>query len=185
MTEYGVVHGRFQILHNDHLKYILEAKKRCRQLVVGITNPDPMHTRSEPADPDRSSPEANPLNYFERSLVIKEVLLETGLRCKDFFIMPFPINFPEYCKYYIPSGATLFLTIYDRWGEEKYRRLQALGFKTEILWRRPVGEKGISSSAIRELITTGMPYENLVPPAAFRLLKSMDIENRLKGASGI
>jgi len=40
MTERGVVHGRFQVLHNDHVKYLLAGKARCRHLVVGITNPD-------------------------------------------------------------------------------------------------------------------------------------------------
>ena len=41
MIEIGVVHGRFQLFHLDHLKYVLGAKARCRHLVVGITNPDP------------------------------------------------------------------------------------------------------------------------------------------------
>ena len=41
MHKIGVIHGRFQLLHNDHLKYLLAGKKRCEHLVVGITNPDP------------------------------------------------------------------------------------------------------------------------------------------------
>jgi nicotinamide-nucleotide adenylyltransferase len=41
LYELGVIHGRFQVLHNDHLRYILAGKELCRHLVVGITNPDP------------------------------------------------------------------------------------------------------------------------------------------------
>ena len=61
MTDVGVIHGRFQVLHNDHFEYLMAAKSRCRHMVVGITNPDPSLTRSDPADPQRSSPGANPL----------------------------------------------------------------------------------------------------------------------------
>jgi|GEM_PF-3973487 len=33
----AVIHGRFQALHNDHLKYLLAGKACCRHLTVGIT----------------------------------------------------------------------------------------------------------------------------------------------------
>jgi hypothetical protein len=66
MTDTGVIHGRFQVLHNDHLKYLLAGKARCRHLVVGITNPDPFLTKEDAAEPRRSEPGANPLTYFER-----------------------------------------------------------------------------------------------------------------------
>lgn len=36
----GVVHGRFQLLHNDHVKYIMAGMERCERLVIGICNPD-------------------------------------------------------------------------------------------------------------------------------------------------
>ena len=39
MTETGVIHGRFQILHLKHMEYILAAKMRCKKLYIGITNP--------------------------------------------------------------------------------------------------------------------------------------------------
>ncbi|MFC1888297.1 hypothetical protein ACFL4G_00935, partial [Thermodesulfobacteriota bacterium] len=55
MEETGVIHGRFQVFHNDHLAYVLAGKARCRHLVVAITNPDPTLTRDDPADPDRSA----------------------------------------------------------------------------------------------------------------------------------
>jgi len=47
----GVIHGRFQVLHNEPLKYLLAGKALCKHLVVGITNPDPSLIKSEPADP--------------------------------------------------------------------------------------------------------------------------------------
>jgi len=29
----GVIHGRFQVLHNDHLKYLLAGKEKCVQFI--------------------------------------------------------------------------------------------------------------------------------------------------------
>ena len=94
MVETGVIHGRFQVLHNDHLKYLLAGKARCRHLVVGITNPDPTLTRAETADPERDRPGANPLSYFERYMLVRCSLVEAGLAYEDFSIVPFPVSCP-------------------------------------------------------------------------------------------
>ncbi|MFW9785970.1 MAG: adenylyltransferase/cytidyltransferase family protein, partial [Candidatus Heimdallarchaeota archaeon] len=93
--EIGVIHGRFQVLHNDHIKYLMAGKNMCNYLVVGITNPDPSLTRDSEANPHRSKPFANPLTYYERFLMIQAALLEQGLSYTEFSIVPFPINVPE------------------------------------------------------------------------------------------
>jgi len=144
--ETGVVHGRFQVLHHDHLKYILAAKERCRHLVVGITNPDPLRTRDDEADPARSKPRENPLTYYERYQMLRAALLDKGMGVEEFSLVPFPINFPELYPHYLPPEATFFLTIYDEWGEKKFRMFLSAGLAVEVLWRKPRAEKGISSS---------------------------------------
>lgn len=55
MRSLGGIHGRFQVLHNDHLKYILAGKAHFEHLVVGITNPHPMLSRENQAYPVRST----------------------------------------------------------------------------------------------------------------------------------
>ena len=72
----GVIHGRFQVLHNDHIKYLMAGKELCKHLVVGITNPDPSLTRDSDTNPHRSTSIANPLTYYERYLMIQAALLE-------------------------------------------------------------------------------------------------------------
>ncbi len=180
MTELGVVHGRFQIFHLDHLKYVLAAKARCRRLVVGITNPDPSHTRFDPADPHRSSPKHNPLTYWERHLLVREALWEAGLDCREMAVVPLPINFPELYRYYVPLEATFYLTIYDAWGERKLAQFTGLGLKVEVLWRRTPEEKGLSGTAIRRLMGQGEPWEHLVPPAVARLIRELGLVERLR-----
>ena len=51
MNRRGMIHGRFQPLHNGHLAYLEAAAERCDHLFVGITNPDRRAVRPEPDDP--------------------------------------------------------------------------------------------------------------------------------------
>lgn len=180
MIDTGVAHGRFQIFHNDHLKYLQAAKARCRHLVVGITNPDPMLTRYDPADPDRSSPARNPLSYYERYRVLRRALHLQGWGWEDFSLVPLPINFPELYQYYVPLRATFFLTIYDDWGERKLEMFQSVGLTVEVLWRRPLADKGLTSTAIRRLIVAQQSWEHLVPPGVAEMLHYFRIPQRLQ-----
>jgi len=184
MHDLGVVHGRFQVLHNDHLVYLLAAKARCRHLVVGVTNPDPSLTRDDPADPTRSRPEANPLTYWERQAVLKAVLSQEGLGLSDFSIVPLPINRPELYRYYVPLKGVFFLTIYDDWGERKLAVFESLGLTTEVLWRRPLAQKGLTSTGVRRLIARGQAWEHLVPPAALRVMKELKVIERIAALAG-
>lgn len=36
MRHIGVVCGRFQIFHNEHLQYVMAAKEKCEHLIIGI-----------------------------------------------------------------------------------------------------------------------------------------------------
>jgi nicotinamide-nucleotide adenylyltransferase len=173
MFELGVIHGRFQVLHNDHLKYLLAGKKRCNHLVIGITNPEPELTAHDAVDPNRSSPEANPYTYFERQRMVCAAMQGAGVEAAEFSIVPFPINFPDRYKYYVPMDGVFFLTIYDEWGEKKLEMFNELGLQTEVLWRRSLSEKGLSSSAIRELMRKGEPWEHLVPKQVVEVIKSL------------
>ena len=175
----GVIHGRFQVLHNDHLKYLLAGKNRCRHLVVGLTNPDPTLTKQDTADPQRSNPRANPLNYFERYTMVRLALREMGINEREFSIVPFPVNFPELYKYYVPTGAVFFLTILDDWGRRKQKMFQALGLTTEVLWEKPAAQKGLRGAEIRRLMAAGEPWEQFVPESTARLMIKWRIPDRL------
>jgi nicotinamide mononucleotide adenylyltransferase len=176
----GVIHGRFQVLHNDHLKYLLAGQALCRHLVVGITNPEPLLVREETADLHRSTPLANPLTYFERYHLVRAALTEQKLAPDAFSIVPLPINLPERYRYYVPMDAVFFVSIYDAWGERKLRYFQSLGLRTHILRRVSPAEKGLSAGEVRRLMVANQPWEHLVPPRVSRLLTAWDIPARLQ-----
>ncbi|MGE4298835.1 MAG: adenylyltransferase/cytidyltransferase family protein [Desulfovibrionaceae bacterium] len=175
----GVIHGRFQVLHNDHLAYLKAGKALCDHLIVGITNPDPTHTAHDPADPKRSRPDANPLTYYERAVMVRAVLAEAGVPQNAFTITPLPINKPELIHYYVPMDAVFFLTIYDDWGRAKQRTFQQLGLATHILWERAPHEKGISAEDVRARMLAGEAWQHLVPPCVPWLVEEWKLPQRL------
>lgn len=176
----GVVHGRFQPFHNDHLKFILEGFKKVEMMYVGITNPDPSLTSEDVADINRSKATSNPCTYYERKDMIVNSLLENNIGRERFRIVPFPINFPHLWKYYVPEDAIYFLTIYDEWGEEKYQKLKSNGLAVEVLWRKPEAEKGITASEIRENIALGKEWKHLVPAGTAKSIENFHIDIRIK-----
>jgi nicotinamide mononucleotide adenylyltransferase len=178
--ELGVIHGRFQVLHNDHLRYLLAGKNLCRHLIVGITNPDPHLTREDPADRHRHSPLANPLSYWERYLMVRQTLETAGVEADTFSVVPFPVNFPDQYRYYVPLDAVFFLSIYDDWGRKKLAMFRSMGLKTHILWEVPPKKKGISGSTVRNLMLHDDSWEQLLPEAVLNLMKKWDIPARLK-----
>ena len=180
MIETGVIHGRFQILHNDHMKYLLAGKARCRHLVVGISNPDPTLTRNDPAGIDRSRIVTNPLTYYERYVMIRRAFNEAGIDRAAFSIVPFPVNFPELYRYYVPLDATFFVTIYDEWGKKKLEMFTSAGLKTEILWEKPIEEKGLTGTDIRRRIVLGVAWKHLIPPSTHMLLRQWGVLKRLR-----
>ncbi|WP_147820866.1 adenylyltransferase/cytidyltransferase family protein [Salidesulfovibrio onnuriiensis] len=180
MYDIGVIHGRFQVLHNDHLAYLLAGKELCDHLVVGITNPDPSLTREEAEDAQRSTPGNNPLTYFERYTMVRAVLHDAGLGCEQFSVVPLPINMPELYGHYVPLDAAFFLTIYDEWGRRKKRRFEELGLTTHVLWEREPHLKGISAKDVRARICNREPIDDLTPPATVRLVREWNLGERLQ-----
>lgn len=176
----GVIHGRFQVFHNDHLTYLLAGKARCDHLVVGITNPDPRLTRDEAADPERSNPMANPLTYYERYLTIRSALVEARILEKNFSIVPFPINLPDLYRFYVPLDAVFFLTIYDDWGLRKHEYFKSLNLTTCVLWETTPDKKGLSATDIRQAMAEGKNWAHLMPKSVTSLMREWNVPARLK-----
>jgi nicotinamide-nucleotide adenylyltransferase len=176
----GVIHGRFQILHNDHLKYLLAGKDLCRHLIVGITNADPLHIKDEIENPERSMDAANPLTYYERMVLVGSALREAGVPDEEYSIVPFPVNMPELYHCYVPMDAVFFITIYDDWGRKKLEYFRSMNLSVHVLWEKPVSEKGISAAGIRSRMGSGEEWKQLVPPCVAELLMVWNITTRIE-----
>ena len=179
----GIIHGRFQILHNDHVKYLMAGKEFSEHIIVGITNPDPSLTKNHESNPHRSTELNNPLTYYERMIMIKETFLDKGLKLSEFSIVPFPINFPHLLKYYVPLDKVFFLSIYDDWGRQKKKYLENLGLKVHILWEVPLEKKGISGQTVRKKMLEDQSWQQLVPKSVQNLIIEWNVIERLKRLS--
>ena len=173
MTRYGIVLGRFQPLHIGHMEYLEAARSNCSRLVVGITNPDIELLRFNEADPKRSTVESNPYTYFDRHEMVTGALRGARWQCDDFTIVPADLDKEDKLKQFLPppKRSTVFITVYDAWGEEKSRRLQDLDYRVEILWRRNMADRVTSGTEIRGLMKSGEPWQHLVPPEVALLLE--------------
>jgi nicotinamide-nucleotide adenylyltransferase len=167
-----MIHGRFQPFHNGHLEYMRGAAEHCDELFVGITNPDPTRVRPEAADPERHLPGSNPWTYAERLLMAKAAARDLGLDLERVHVIPFPVNEPELWSAYVPSGVTQYLRLFSDWGGEKLDRLQAAGYEVVVLDEG--AEKDVSGSAVREALSSGGEWEQLVPPGVARVIRSLE-----------
>ena len=180
ISDVGVIHGRFQLLHNDHLSYLLDGKARCRHLVIGITNPEPEMTRAEQADTNRSDPLSNPLTFYERYQLIRSALVESGVGLADFSIVPLPISDPDRYGHYVPLDAVFFLSIYDDWGRRKKSYFESIGLTTYVLRDVHITKKGISATEVRNHLMKGEPWQHLVPASVASLIERWNIAERLR-----
>jgi nicotinamide-nucleotide adenylyltransferase len=181
---YGMVHGRFQPFHCEHLQYALAALVRCDQLIVGITNPDPSLIVAEATDPERHHPSANIFTFFERQRMIRTALAEAGANVSRVSIVPFPIHHPERWRFYCPVEAIQFVHIFSAWGQEKAKRLQENGWRVEVLDAGTV--KQVSGTEVRRRLREGVGWEELVPAAVAGVLREIGAVERLrKGDWGI
>lgn len=170
MIDVGMVHGRFQPFHLGHLEYCLEAAERCSWLVVGLTNPDPERTQSEPADPDRGSPDANRFPYHVRCRMVRDALLDAGLAAGAFMIVPFPISEPHLWSHYVPPTAVHFLRVHSSWGDVKLARIRETGYRAVDL--SGGRSKQVSGTEVRRRLDTSQGWEELVPPAVVPLVRA-------------
>ncbi len=177
----GAVQGRFQGLHLGHMEFLLEAKKRCDFLIVGVTNYD-IHSRflSQEAGMGRFRPQSNPFTFYERMMMIRLSLVEAGVPLEEFTVVPFPIEQPEKICQFVPDDVTFFQTVYDQWGESKLETLRGLGYDAQVMWVRREEDRFTSGTQVREKMAAGEPWEQLVPPAAARFIRENGLDQRLR-----
>lgn len=181
MVERGVIHGRFQVLHLKHMEYLLAAKMRCKTLYIGITHPDIVsYPATSPQDIHGTIQRDNPLTYIERYEMIKNALLEFGVKREEFEIIPFPISRPEILMQYTPEDAVYYMSICGEWDRQKCEILKERGLNVEILWERHGEERGITGTELREMIAENRDWKQYVPKAAAEYMESHGIDERIR-----
>ena len=172
-TYYGMVHGRFQPFHNHHLEYATKALARCRHLIIGITNPDPLEIREEETSEHRHLDQSNPFSFFQRMRMIRASLIDEGVPLEAFSFVPFPIHHPQRWPYYLPNpgDVILFIRVFSDWEQTKVDRFREHGWTVEVL--DPGDPKGIEATDVRRGLDGNSEWEGLVPPAVAKIIKEV------------
>ncbi len=177
----GVVHGRFQIFHLDHLEYILNAIELSEQLFIGITSYDIRNLAQNQTSKHRSVPFNNPLTYRERTEMISQCLIGKGVDECKFRFTPFPIEEPNKIKDFIPQESICFTTIREPWNRHKVDLLIKNGFVVNIL-KEDLNKK-IEGSKLRLLIANeNREWINYVPLETKKYIEKNKINERIIAA---
>lgn len=165
----GMILGRFQIFHNGHMRYLLEAIKCCEYILIGITNPDPSRMKKTETAPHRNEETSNPFTYYERMKMIQDVCEELKIPRENYDIVPVPLDIPENIKYYVPDDVIIMITIHDDWSLEKKKRLESQGYEVKVLFDE-YGIEKLSSTYIRRLLRDGKEFSSYVPVSVYQYL---------------
>lgn len=167
----GAVHGRFQPFHRGHLEYVQAALLQTTHLYIGVTNysPSGVDTRSPQ---HRYAAGDNPFTYWERARIIHAALDGEGVSRSRYTVVPFPIDAPERISQFVPPGAVMFTTIYERWNIEKIRRLAKHGYPVCVLWRRR--HKEFEGKVVRQALRrTSNSFNGMVAPSSVSVIKEL------------
>lgn len=179
MEELGFICGRFQPFHNGHLKYAIEAKKCCKKLIIGLTQPDIENLSKSNKKTERAEPSNNPLTYEERCKIITECLLHNKFPSHSFECRPFPLDTPELLKDFIPQTVTAYTNKLEKWNNDKEDILSKAGYKVEVLWEDYNSNK-ISGTDIRnDILDSGICWKKDVDPSTIQLIDNINLKERL------
>ncbi|MDR6979040.1 cytidyltransferase-like protein [Streptomyces sp. 3330] len=169
MPEVAVI-GRFQPFHWGHFEYLTEAGRYSARLTVGITNPSVEWTRHTRADAKRSSDEANPFTYEQRSAMISTslALLTPHLRPR---VVPCDLRSPTTLRSSLGACDLVALTVYDAWGREKQALAEAAGYDVLVLWERT--EKLVTGTEVRRRWRNSLPWDHMVPSGTAETIRSL------------
>lgn len=183
MVEKGVVFGRFQVLHNKHMEYLLAAKMRCKKLYIGITHPDiTMFGATSELDLNGSAKVSNPMTYLERLEMIQKAVEGFGIKREEYEIIPFPITHPELISQYAPKDATYYMNVSSEWDEQKRQILENLGLKVEVLMKKKPEDAGIRGVDVRQMMSEeeNKEWKQHVPKAVCEYLVEKMIDKRVR-----
>lgn len=152
--------GRFQPLHNGHLKLLAEKSVECEELIIAVLV-------------NRGTPESNPLSFDERKNMINEVMASQDIL--NYSIYPFPelssyLDYAEYVRRMLPHFD--FVTSTDI---EILNAFKLAGFKVE----QHKTYTSFDSDEILERMNNNDLDQDNVPNSVISFLKRRKIKSHL------
>lgn len=154
--------GRFQPFHNAHLKDIKKILATHKKLIIGIGSSNKKNT------------EKNPFSCNERNSMIQKVLKNNKISNYEIYPVPDFYDDVKWMKY-IAANLPEFDIAYsgNNWTLQCFKKHKLNTKKISLF-------KGINSTIIRQNISQGKKWENLVPKEIFNFINQPKYKNRIK-----
>ncbi|ACJ16652.1 nicotinamide mononucleotide adenylyltransferase [Thermococcus onnurineus NA1] len=165
MPKRGLFVGRFQPVHNGHIKALEFVFSQVDEVIIGIGSAQASHTLK------------NPFTTSERMEMLIRALDEAGLE-KRYYLIPLPdINFNAIWSTYVQSMVPRFDVVFT--GNSLVAQLfRERGYEVIV---QPMFRKDIlSATEIRKRMVEGEPWEELVPKSVAEFIKEIKGVERIK-----
>ena len=167
----GIIHGRFQPLHNGHLKYILAGLERAEHIIIGICTPEICTPDFAKQTGYPCTVEQNPFSYDERIEMIAASLRDAAIPSESFSFIPFPSDYKN-IQSLVSNDTVFFIGHTGELDSKKKEFLEGLGYHTEIILLSDDSREE-SGAKIRESLDQGDDtWKNMVPPAVQKFLEN-------------
>jgi nicotinamide-nucleotide adenylyltransferase len=154
--------GRFQPLHKGHLKVIVDAASRDKDIVIAI------------GSPQKSDEKDNPFSAVERRGMIEAVLAANKLSAKVIEIPDIKSDefYVRHVEDVVGAHADVIVTE-NPWTTRLFREA---GYSVEVTPRY----FGASATEVRRLMASGGDWKELVPKEVVRAISSIRGDERVK-----
>ena len=154
--------GRFQPLHKGHLKVILDAADRDKDIVIAI------------GSPQKSDEKDNPFSSLERRTMIEAVLKARKVSAKVLEI-PDIEGDAGYVRHVekIVGGRAATIITENPWTTKLFREA---GYEVEVTPRY----FGASATEVRRLMAHGGDWNEIVPEEVVKVISSLKGDERVK-----
>lgn len=162
----GLFVGRFQPVHNGHIKALEFVFSQVDEVIIGIGSAQASHTLK------------NPFTTSERMEMLIRALNEAGLTDKRYYLIPLPdINFNAIWATYVVSMVPRFDVVFT--GNSLVAQLfREKGYEVIV---QPMFRKDIlSATEIRRRMIEGEPWEELVPRSVAEFIKDIKGVERIR-----
>lgn len=174
----GMVHGRFQPFHHEHLEYILCGINRSNMCYIGITQPDIENLSETCGAAHRAQELGNPFSFEQRKMMIEITLHRLGIPDDCYKVIGIDIDNIDSSLKKLNSqapdkGPVQIMKIFSDW--EKYKKSKFIENGYDVVEicesHKEFSSKNITGTLVRELINTKRNWEDYVPIGTSRVVK--------------
>ncbi len=173
IPNFGMVHGRFQPLHHEHLEYILWGINNSKKCIIGITQPNIDLLSTTEGEKHRMEESGNPFSYEERKMMITQSINDLGISKDRYEIIEFDVdkldesieNIKNINGVISIEDVVQFMKIFSDWEKIKKSKFESKGCEVFEIHEttKEKAVKHVTGTLVRELIRSKRNWQDYTP----------------------